>query len=127
MFGFVRKTEVTGKLEKELEDLKSEHDLKEKEVKRLKEELEELNLKKKMSEEDIKHMVKIDQERRDIEYQKKVMELEVKKNAEIERVRNDYRDKTEKQLETQVANMKEMYKEILGRLPDVNVRLKGTV
>ena len=42
-------------------------------------------------------------------------------------MRDNYRDKVEESLERQIEKGEQMYKEILARLPDVNVRLKGDV
>lgn len=97
----------------------------EKEKKGLIEEVEKLKLKKKLEDEDIKHMVKINEERLNIEHEKKVMETEKKKDVEVAKVKDDYRNKMELNLEKQIGNMKEMYGEILERLPNVNVKLKG--
>ena len=49
------------------------------------------------------------------------------KNKEIAKVKDEYRDKVEEQLETRAKETKEMYNEILKRLPDVNVKLRGEV
>jgi prolyl-tRNA synthetase len=42
-------------------------------------------------------------------------------------VRDEYRDKTEAQLEKQVDQMKGMYSDILARLPNINVKMTGKV
>lgn len=111
-----RKKELEGKV-KELE----------KDNRRLKEEYEDLKLKKKMEEEDIKHMVKIKEERIEVENSRKQLELERAKDAEVAKIKDGYRDKIEKNLEKEMGRMQEMYKEILARLPNVNVRMKGEV
>ena len=92
---------------------------------RLKQEVEDLRLKKKIEEEDIKHMVKMKMERLDLEHQKKVQETERVKEKEIADVKDRYRDKMELQLSKETANIKEMYAQILERLPNVNLKLKG--
>jgi hypothetical protein len=94
----------------------------EKEKYELKEQLSDLKLKKKMEEEDIKHMIKIDRERKDIELEKEKIKLQGEKDEAIGRVKDKYRDKTETQLEKQVKGMKDMYSEILKRLPNYNVK-----
>lgn len=90
----------------------------------LKEQVEDLKIEKKTSEEDIKHMVKMKEERLDIEFQKKVMELERKKQEEVAKVKDDYRDKLETNLVAQKDDIKDMYGEILERLPNINARLR---
>ena len=80
----------------------------EKDKRRLKEDLAELKLKKKLEDEDIKHMVKINNERKDIELEKEKMKLERKSAVEIAAVKDSYQNKTEEQLEKQLTNMKDM-------------------
>lgn len=117
------------KLEKELEALRVER-------LDLKDEVGDLKLKKKVEEEDIKHMVMMKEERLDLKHLKKTAELEAEyatKNAgaELEKqkaigeVKDKYRDKAEAVLEKQVNDMKDMYGQILERLPNVAVKLKG--
>lgn len=107
----------TTKLKDEIRSL-------EKDKTSLKKELEELKLKKKIEEEDIKHMVRINNERKDIELEKEKIELERKSANEVAVVKDQYRDKTEKQLEKQLSDMRGMYGEILARLPNYNVKVK---
>ena len=53
------------------------------EVRHLKEEIAKLGLKKKIEDEDIKHMVKIKEERMEVEHQKKTLEMQSEKEKEI--------------------------------------------
>lgn len=110
-----------------VDSLEREKDSLEAEVKRLKEEIQKLEVKRKIEDEDIKHMIKMKEERKDLEYERKVAEIEASKAEEIAAIKDEYRDKIEQQLETQKDDMKEMYGEILKRLPDMSVRLKGNV
>lgn len=110
-----------------VDSLEREKDSLEAEVKRLKEEIQKLKVKRKIEDEDIKHMIKMKEERKDLEYERKVAEIEASKAEEIAAIKDEYRDKIEQQLETQKDDMKEMYGEILKRLPDMSVRLKGNV
>lgn len=96
-------------------------------IRTLKDDLAELKQTKKMEEEDIKHMVKINKERNAIELEKKTAELERAKHNEVAQVKDDYRDKMETRLQSEVTNMKEMYGEVLKRLPNVSARLKGDI
>ncbi len=90
-------------------------------------EIERLKLKKKIEDEDIKHMVKMKEEKLGLEFKKKEMDIEQEKQDAIAKVKDAYRDKTEKSLVGQKDDIKEMYGQILQRLPDVNVNLKGGV
>lgn len=107
-----------AKLKDQIKELKKSKEKGEKD-------LRELQHKKKMEEEDIKHMVRMKEERMEVEQQKKIVELEKEKNEEIAKVKDEYRDKVEQSLEKRGTEIKEMYDEILKRLPDVSVRLKG--
>lgn len=124
MFG---KSKDVKKYEETIEQLKSRVDSLELQKKDLNEDVERLKLKKKIEDEDIKHMVKIKEEKLELEHQKRMVALEQEKQQEIHQIQNEYRDKIEKNLEGQLVKMDNMYKELLGRLPDVNVRLKGEV
>jgi len=84
-----------------------------------KEELEDVKLKKKIEEEDIKHMVKIRLEQVEIEKQKALVEMEGKKNDEVARTKDQYRDKLEGQLHKEIERMGAMYTEVLNRLPNI--------
>lgn len=96
-------------------------------VRKAKDELADTKHQKKMEDEDIKHMVKMAKEKHEIEFQKKVMALEKDKQCAIATVKDEYRDKLEKRLQTEVDNIKEMYGQILERLPNVNANLKGNL
>jgi len=98
-----------------------------KEIRKLKEEVADLKLQKKIEDEDIKHMVKIKQEQLELDFQKKSMNMENEKNEEIMKTKDEYRNKLEEFLKSQVQDVKEMYGQILNRLPDVNVKLRGNV
>lgn len=115
------------KLQDEFEVVLSERNRATSELRKVKDELEELKLKKKIEEEDIKHLTKIKLEQNEIEFTKKVMQVEKTKDSEVMNLKQQYADKLQVRLENEVKNIKEMYSEILKRIPDVNVRLKGEV
>ena len=111
------------KLEDKVKSLETELDSLFDERRKLKDEIEDLKVKKKVSEEDIKHMVKMREERLELQFEKKQVESDKKLQDELHKIANTYRDKTEKQLEKESASMKEMYGQILERLPNVTARL----
>jgi chromosome segregation ATPase len=135
MFGLNRKEktlsdEVTW-LEREIEGLRKEkNDLKDDNA-RLKSEREihdkELAAKGEREDETLKHRLKMREEAKEVEFLKKAQELERKYDAAVAAVREEYRKKTEEQLERRGSELKEMYGQILARLPDINVQLKGGV
>jgi len=96
-----------------------------KQIREAKDELADVKHQKKMEDEDIKHMVKMSKEKNEIELKKNVMDCEKDKQEAIAEVKDKYRDKMEERLQLEVNNMKEMYNQILTRLPDVTARLKG--
>lgn len=119
---------------KELEQVKTDYEIVKleygrtrSELRRVKEELEDVKLKKKIEEEDIKHLTKIKLEQNEIEFQKKTLALERQKDGEVMTLKQNYADKMQFRLEKETENIKGMYDQILKRLPDVNVRLKGDV
>ena len=93
----------------------------------LKEEIEQLKSRKKIEEEDIKHMVRLKEERMEVEFEKKSLQMEREKEEAINQVKEQYRDKVEKDLKTQIDRMQSMYSEVLARLPNITAKLKGEV
>ena len=95
------------------------------ENRKLKDDIADLRQKKKMEDENIRHLVKIKEESLDIAHERKTVELERKQQDAIATVKDKYREKQESTLQKQIEDGKQMYSEILARLPNVNVRLKG--
>lgn len=108
-------------------DVKRQRDRLLKEVEKLTLQVSELKHEYKLADEDVRHMVRIKEEQLAVEQEKKVVELERKTQEEIANAKDQYRDKLEMHLNEQIKNIRGMYDEILKRLPDVNVRLKGDV
>ena len=93
-------------------------------VPKLKAEIEELKLQKKMEEREIEHLVKLKEEKLDIEHQKKELTLKDEFKDKEMKLQTDYHDKTIKQLDDAKKDMGLMYKEIMKRLPNVSARLE---
>ncbi len=123
MFGSQRSKQVKT----QIKTIESERDTLNDSLLSVKNELAELKQKRKMEDEDIRHLVKIKEESLDIAHQKKQVELERTQQEAIAAVKDTYRDKQESTLQKQIEDGKEMYAEILARLPNVQVRLKGDV
>ena len=96
-------------------------------IRTLKEEIDGLKSKRKIELEDIKHMVKMREERNEIKFEKLVMDLEKEKFLEIGTVKDTYRDKLEGRLTVELDNMKDMYGQVLERLPNITGKLKGNL
>jgi hypothetical protein len=129
MFEFLRKEKA---VDSTVDDIINEHDQLKSEVKqlkserrRLKDELADIKAKHRIEEAQTKHLVKMREEQLNLELQKKVIEAESEKEQRIAAVKDEYRDKMEKQLSKEAQNIKEMYNQILERLPNINAKLKG--
>ncbi len=118
------KNEKTKALETQVTELESKCEKLSTERLGLKEEVEDLKLKKKISEEDIKHMVKMKEEKLELAHDKRLQAMVLEKQEEIGKIKDAYRDKTEQALEKQLVIMKEMYVEVLARLPNISAKLK---
>lgn len=123
MFGMKKATQA--KIESSIEDLLEEKIQLKDSVVELRGKLKEVQQDKKLEEEDIKHMIKMREEAFEVDKQKFELKCEREKDAAIAKVKDDHRDKLEELLHGQIKDGKELYSEILSRLPNVNVRLKG--
>lgn len=121
-------------LEREVQKLRDSRDELEKTTSQLKQEKEDLVLsveklkqQKKIEEEDIKHMIKMRDEKALLEKERYQVQMQSEKDKAIAAVKDEYRDKMEKQLAEETKNIKAMYDQILKRLPNVNVKMSGAV
>jgi hypothetical protein len=89
--------------------------------------VEDLKLKKKISEEDIKHMVKMKMEKQELELKRQVMDITKDKDDAIAQVKDTYREKLEGNLKTQLGDMKDMYGDILKRLPNLSAHYESGI
>lgn len=115
------------KVKGEFETVLRERDCARSQLRKVNDDLEDLKFKKKIEEEDIKHLTKIKLEQGEIDFTKRTMQIEKEKDAAVMTLKQEYADKLQARIENEVKNIKEMYSEILKRIPDVNVRLKGKV
>lgn len=115
------------KLFKRIADLQTQVDSLTDERTKLKTEVEDLKIQRKCEDENIRHMVKIKEEKMEVEFQKKEVQREREKQEAIAKVKDGYRDKVEAELNKRSAELLAMYNAILARLPDVNVALTGKI
>lgn len=87
-------------------------------------EVQGLKTKRKIEEEDIKHMLKMKEEALAIEKQKFELATEKAKNAEVAQVKDNYRDKLEAFLVQKNNEGDKRFAEILERLPNVTMAIK---
>ena len=83
-----------------------------------------LQKRKDMDQEEIAHKLKMREEEHDINYQKKEQKLLGECADKIRKEKDKYQDKVEKYLEGRGNELKEMYTEILERLPNINIKGK---
>ena len=119
MFRNKREKELT----QQVEDLLTERDRLNDQCLSAKNELAEFRHKKKMEEEDLKHMMKIKEEGLEIQLSKKEIEMQKELDKKLLEAHEKYRDKAEIALEAQIKNLKEMYGQILNRLPNINAKI----
>ena len=133
MFGF-RKGLKQKVIEDEMEEIRDEIKSLRREKKVLEESLEELKLQKRLEVEEIKHLTKINNERMKQEVESKKIDLEkiyhsdISKFKEEQRVQlveslKDFHVKIERQFKDELQSMKEMFKMLSERLPNVNYEI----
>jgi uncharacterized secreted protein with C-terminal beta-propeller domain len=118
----------------ELKDLKSQVDDLVKEKRKLTEELAEVKLQKRMEQEEIAHLQRINEERLKSElgteklklqqeHQTRIVELEEKTMKEINKSLVDFHAKIEKRFGEELKSLKEVYGLLMTRLPNVNMEI----
>lgn len=110
-------------LQADVDKLRDERaDLKDK-LRETKGELAEVKKQKQIEEEVIQHQIRQHMEKLDLQFDRRCVEEDRKTQNEIAKVKDQYRDKLEKQLEKRGDEIRGMYKEILERLPNVNMEI----
>lgn len=125
MFG-ISKKEVKELLDEAL-GIKDGKAVLSKQVAALKDELEELKLKKRMEETEIKHLVKLKEEKQEVEFQKQKNELEKTFNTKEMALQTKYHEQVMGVIQKEHEKLQALYKEIIGRLPDVNMTITKKV
>lgn len=90
----------------------------------LKNELADLQLKKRIEEEEIKHLVKMKEEKLAIEATKKELELQKKFQEKEVTLQTTYHERILRNIEDSRKESKELYTAIMERLPNVNVKMR---
>lgn len=103
-----------GKGRQKIEELNQE-------VEVLKVTVKDLELKKRLEEEEIKHLVKMKEEKQLIELQKKEITLQQEFTKKEMELQTKYHDKVLTTIDESRKESKELYTEIMKRLPNVNV------
>lgn len=120
----------TDEIEKAREQIKSLRE----EKRAIKEELEDLKLKKRLEAEEIKHMVRINEERmaQEVEaektkiarkYAEDIATFKEEQRKELVSSLKEFHGKIEKRFGDELNNLKEVYGLLMQRLPNVNLSL----
>ena len=110
-------------LEKKIIQLRNAKDQVEDSLYDLKCDHEKMTRLHKIQEEEIAHKIKMRDEQVNMEKDKGIAEAGVAADRRVNEVKNEYQNKLTSQLEKRGDELREMYTEILGRLPDVNVKI----
>ena len=124
MFNKVLKNNII-RLETKVSTLKNEKENLQDNIYELRRDISTMKSKFKVDEEQIKHMVKMAEEANEIKYQQKVLSNDKEKWTSIEKIKDSYRDKLEERLQKEVLDIKEMYGQVLERLPNINGKFTG--
>ena len=89
--------------------------------------LDRLEERKKTEEQELKHMIRMKEERNELELEKAKAKIQADANKEVAKVKDQYRDKLEERLMAERDNIEKMCSQILDRLPNVTARLKGEI
>lgn len=119
--------EEVGELRTKIKDLKNQRD-------QATEALETLKLKKRLEQEEITHMQRINEERCNQDVEKKKIELERKHAADMNKFKEEQRvqlvdslkqfhTKIEDRFTTELSSMKDLYRALMERLPNVNYEI----
>jgi hypothetical protein len=99
----------------------------EKEVEGLNHKIRELEHKKSLEEREIQHLVKMKEEKIAIETEKKQLDLQAMFDKKVMELQKDYHEKVMKMLADEHAKMQEIYKQIMTRLPNVNLAIRKEI
>jgi predicted nucleic acid-binding Zn-ribbon protein len=122
MFNTTLRNTVT-RLEKKVAQLKEERENLLDSISGHTREIESIRVKNKRDEEDIRHMVKMASEANELKYKQRVMDNDKLRWEGIAVVKDEYRTKLEERLNKEVVGIKEMYQQVLERLPNINAKL----
>ena len=98
-----------------------------KEADKLRRDIAELEHKKSLEEREIEHLVKMKEEKIAIETEKKSLDLQAKFDQKVMDLQKDYHEKVMKMLADEHAKMQEIYKQIMVRLPNVNLAIRKEI
>ena len=122
----------------ELKELQGEYEKTLKALRSTKEELEDLKLKKRLEQEEITHLQRINESKLKMELdaekqklaretQEKITDFRKQQTEELLTLHKTLFQKLEERMNTEVGNLKEIYTALMARLPNVNLTLTKKV
>lgn len=93
------------------------------EIPKLQKQLAELKLDREIEERDIKHLVKMKEEKLAIEHQKSELTLKSEYKEKEMVLQREYHEKIMNQLDLARTEMKQVYRDIMACLPNVNMQI----
>ena len=115
---------IIGEIVNGTDDSRSQNQSLRKEKADLEHRIRELEHKKELEEKELTHLVKMKEEKQLIEATKKELELQKKFNEKEMALQNEYHKKNLDIISKEHVDIKEIYKQIMERLPNVNVEVK---
>ncbi len=97
---------------------------KEGQIRKLKEEIAELQFKKGLEEKEIKHLVRMKEDKQFVEAEKQTLKLAREFQEKEMALQTNYHEKVMKTLEESRKEIRDIYGEIMKRLPNVNMSIK---
>lgn len=118
----------------ELKQVQDEYEKTLKSLRSTKEELEDLKLKKRLEQEEITHLTRINEEKLKMELDQEKCKINREMQEAISKFRKEQTEellvlhtklfqKLEERMNTEVGNLKEIYTALMARLPNVNLQL----
>jgi chromosome segregation ATPase len=92
-------------------------------VRRLEEEAEKKEREQKLADDEVKHRLKVREEQLELSTERTLMEKDREHQAALAEAERGYQRKITEGLENRHGELREMYSEILERLPNVNWRI----
>ena len=102
--------DAVPKIKKDMQELRLKKD----------KEIKEMKLNRDLEERDLKHLIKIKEEKLEVEFEKKILKSQHEYKDKEMKLQSEYFVKAMEQLDTARKEMKEVYTEIMKRLPNVN-------
>jgi len=93
----------------------------------VKAELATLKLDRQLEEKEIKHLIRMREEQLHLEKEKAISDIRKEHTLKLSIISEEHNNETKERLEQVIKDTKEMYGQILGRLPNIEVAMKKDI